>query len=51
MDANNQVVEDWSNSKELKTSILAIFFDFLKSFDLVAYEILLQKLIENGFPH
>ena len=50
MDAIIQVVEDWSNAKEHKNSVLAKFFDFSKAFDLVDHEILLQKLIKHGIP-
>lgn len=50
LDVIIQVVEDWSNAKEHKKSVLAIFFDFSKAFDLVDHEIMLQKLSKHNIP-
>ena len=50
MDAIIQVVEDWSLTKEQKQTVLAIFFDFSKAFDLVDHEIILLKLLKHGLP-
>ena len=50
MDAITQVIEDWSLAKEQHKTVLAIFFDFAKAFDLVGHEILLNKLRDQQFP-
>jgi hypothetical protein len=44
MDAIAQVIEDWSEGHDKNMTILAIFFDFAKAFDLVNHEKLLEKL-------
>jgi hypothetical protein len=44
MDALIKVIDDWSMAIDRKESMLAIFFDFAKAFDLVDHEILLTKL-------
>jgi hypothetical protein len=46
MDAIVQVIEDWSEAKDTKKEILAIFFDFAKAFDLVDHVKLLEKLLK-----
>ncbi len=46
MDAIVQVIEDWSEAKDTKKNILAIFFDFAKAFDLVDHVKLLEKLLK-----
>ena len=44
MDPIIKLIDDWSMAIDKKESILAIFFDFAKAFDLVNHEILLVKL-------
>ena len=44
MDAIIKLIDDMSMAVDNKESILAIFFDFLKAFDLVDHERLLTKL-------
>ncbi len=44
MDAIIQVIESWSQAKDIKQDVLAIFFDFAKAFDLVNHQKLLVKL-------
>jgi len=46
MDAIIQVIEDWSNGKDNKNCVFALFLDFAKAFDLVNHEILLEKLVK-----
>ena len=50
MDAITQVIEDWSLAKEQHKTVLAIFFDFAKAFDLVDHEVLLNKLRSMQLP-
>ena len=49
MDAMIQVVEDCILTKDRKYSVFAIFFDFVKAFDILVHEVLLQKL-EKQLP-
>ena len=44
MDAIIKLVDDMSRAKDNKESILAIFFDFLKTFELAEHKRLLVKL-------
>ena len=50
MDAITQVIEDWSLTKEQHKTVLAIFFDFAKAFDLVDHEVLLSKRLDHLLP-
>ena len=43
-DALIQVIEDWTRAIDKNESIMAVFFDFSKAFDLVDHSILLTKL-------
>ena len=49
MDAIIKLIDDMSMAIDIKEPILAIFFDFLKAFDLVDHKRLLSKL-ENILP-
>ena len=50
MGAIIQVIEDSSFSVDRNKSVLAIFFDFSKAFDLVDHELLLEKLLKLELP-
>ena len=43
-DALLQVIEDWTKAIDNNESIMAVFFDFSKAFDLVDHALLLSKL-------
>ena len=44
IDAIVTVTDNWGQAMDVKKTIVAIFFDFAKAFDLVDHELLLEKL-------
>ncbi len=44
MDTIVKVIDDWERALDNKDTILAVFFDFSKAFDLVNTKRLMQKL-------
>jgi len=44
-----RVMDDIKHAANTKKIIIAVFFDFIKAFDITSYHTLIHKLINNNF--